>query len=180
MKKAYLFLGLFLILQSCIPIRIAPTIKNFKITQGKKFKRDLPKRHMFIFQDHKQANAFYNYVNTKFELQDIDVYDNVPFTIQENQYFFSFYEADIPNKTINLIPIAIDVMLDKADIDPAMEQMYKSRKGNWYIAIEVYSDTENDCLQPTSKSKQAVSDYLQKLKDEYVTTYNYNEVLFQK
>jgi len=71
--------------QSCIPIRIAPNIKDYQLTQWKKFKRSLPKRHMFIFEDPKAANQFYKYINTKFELQDINVFEDVPFTIAGEQ-----------------------------------------------------------------------------------------------
>lgn len=166
-------------LYSCIPLRIAPTIKDYKITKGKKFKKSLPKRQMFVFEDPKQANEFYNFINTKFELQHTDVFDNVPFNIEGNQYFFSFYEIDIPDKTINFIPIAVDVLLERVDLDPSMEHLYETRKGNWYIAIEAYSDSENDCLISNSPSQRAVSEYFRALKNEYLATHNYHEVLFK-
>lgn len=179
MKRASLLLVLLAVHYSCIPTRIAPTIEDYRVTKGKKFKRSLPQRQMFVFQDTKAANEFYNYINTKFELNDIDVYDNVPFTINQKQYFFSFYEVDIPNKTINLIPLAIDALLQSADIDPIMDGQYETRKGNWYIAIEVYCDTEQDSLNPKSASLALVSEYLRLLKNEYLASHNYNEVLFK-
>jgi len=40
---------------------------------------------MFIFEDPKAANQFYKYINTKFELQDINVFEDVPFTIAGEQ-----------------------------------------------------------------------------------------------
>jgi hypothetical protein len=166
-------------IHSCIPLRIAPTIKDYKLTQGKKFKKTLPKRQMFIFADPKPANQFYKYVNTKFELQDINVFDDVPFTIDGEQYFFSYYEVDIPDKTLNLLPIAVDVALLRADFDPALEPQYQTRKGNWYIAVEAYSNTENDCLDEHSPSKEKVTAFLRLLKNEYLATHNYNEVLFK-
>lgn len=179
MKRVIMFVGLFLVTQSCIPLRIAPTIKDYKVTQGKKFKKSLPKQHMFIFPDSKPANQFYTYVNTKFELQDINVFDDVPFTIDGKQYFFSYYEVDIPDKTLNLLPIAADVALLRTDFDPAMEHLYQTRKGNWYIAIEVYSDNENDCLDQRYPSNEAVTEFLHLLKNEYLSTHNYNEILFK-
>lgn len=179
MKKTILFVGLTILLHSCIPLRIAPNIKDYKITKGKKFKRSLPKRQMFLFEDPKNENEFYNYINTKFELNHIDVYDNVPFTTAEQQFFFSFYEIDIPNKTLNLVPIAVDAILLSAELDPIMDGSYASRKGNWYIAIEVYSNTENDCLISESPSNPVVSEFLRLLKNEYLASDNYNEMLFK-
>ncbi len=179
MKRIILIVGLSITFQSCIPLRIAPSIQDYKITKGKKFKRSLPQRQMFLFEDPKPANEFYNYVNTKFKLGHNDVYDNVPFAIKEEQYFFSFYEVDIPNKTLNLVPLAIDAILLNAEQNTIMDELYESRKGNWYIAIEVYSDSENDCLESESPSLLAVSEYLRVLKNEYLASTNYNEVLFK-
>ncbi len=50
---------------------------------------------------------------------------------------------------------------------------------NWYIAIEVYSDFEKDCLLMDSLSREAVLEYLRILKKEYLSTHNYNEVVFK-
>ena len=66
-------------------------------------------------------NQFYKYVNTKFELKDINVVDDVPFTIYGEQYFFSHYEVNLPDKTLNLLPIASDNTLLRADFNPAMK-----------------------------------------------------------
>ena len=43
---------------SWIPLRIAANIKTDKVMVAKKFKRKLPKRHAFIFEDLKDANEF--------------------------------------------------------------------------------------------------------------------------
>lgn len=178
-KQALVLLSIIIFQQSCIPIRIAPNIKDYKITKGKKFKRSLPKRQMFVFEDPKDANEFYNYVNTKFQLNDIDVYDNVPFIVAQKQYFFSFYEVDIPDKTVNLFPLAVDALLQRSELDPIMDGLYETRKGNWYIAIEVYSDTEHDSLDESSSSSSVILAYLRLLKNEYLASHNYNEVLFK-
>ena len=179
MKKNALVILVLITIQSCIPIRIAPKIKDYQLTKGKKFKRSLPERQMFVFQDPKEANEFYNYINTKFNLNNVNVYNDIPFTLENNQYFFSFYEIDIPNKTINLVPIAVDAILQKAEMTPIMDNLYATRKGNWYIAIEVYSDTEQDCLEENADFKPQVTKFLRHLKNEYLASYNYNEVLFK-
>lgn len=185
MKKLVSALIVMLLFQSCIPLRIAPSIDDYKITKGKKFKRSLPKRQMFIFEDLKKAEQFYTYVNTKFQLNHVDVYDNVPFEINNEQFFFSFYEVEIVDKGINLATPILAVIGNKLlefgdepsevfNVDP---KAY--RKGNYYIALEVFSDLEKDCLTKNSLSHNLVLEYLRQLKKEYLATYNYNEVLFK-
>ena len=184
--KAFLFIAIsFFFLSSCIPLRIAPDIDNYRITKGKSFKRNLPKREMFVFEDPKDAGHFYNYVDTKFQLNNDNVYDDVPFKVEELQYFFSFYEVEIPDKSINLFPIVLDVFVNAAlghdEIDPIFSDGGPgfSRVGNWFIAIEVYSDLEKDCLQINSLSREVVLEYLRTLKKEYLSTQNHNEVVFK-
>ena len=179
MRVFLLIVFSFFCLSSCIPLRIAPNIKDYKLTQGKRFKRSLPEREMFVFEDPKEALSFYNFVNTKFQLNNENVYDDVPFIIDGQQYFFSFYEVEIPTKTLNLFPILLDGLLDRAEMDPLLEEVYASRNGHWYIAIEAYSDLEKDCLQIKSLSRETVLKYLRSLKKEYLSTNNYNEVVFK-
>ena len=175
----------FFLLSSCIPLRIAPNIPDYRITKGESFKKDLPKREMFVFEDPKDANHFYNYVDTKFQLNNENVYDDIPFIIDDQQFFFSFYEVEIPDKTINLFPVVLDVFTNAALGNDEMDPIFSggdaaySRIGNWYIAIEVYSDLEKDCLQINSLSRQAVLEYLRTLKKEYLSTHNNNEVVFK-
>ena len=165
---------------SCIPLRIAPNIKDYKLTKGKGFKRALPKKTMFVFEDPKDANEFYNYINTKFQLNDYYVDVQVPFEVGGVVYYFSFYEVEIPTKTLNLVPLALDVILNKsADMDPMFDELHTSRTGNWYIAIEVFRDNEKDCLSESSVSREVVLPYLRALKMEYLATNNYNEVVFK-
>ncbi len=179
MKQTLLLVLVLFTLQSCIPLRIAPKIEDYKITKGKSFKRSLSKRQMFIFEDAKEAEKFYNFVNIKFQLDDKNVYDDVPFEIGGQQYFFAWYEIEIPNKSINLLPIVTDIALAAADMDTAFKDYYGSRKGNWYLAIEVYNDLEPDCLTETSLSRESVLKYLRALKKEYLATHNYNETVFK-
>ncbi|WP_339657704.1 hypothetical protein [uncultured Maribacter sp.] len=179
-RTIVLILSVFILLTSCIPIRIAPKIQDHKTIKAKKIKRSLPKRQMFIFEDTKDEYEFYKYINTKFELQEVNVHNDAPFTLEEKQYYFSFYEVDIPNKSINLVPIAADALLERANINSSMENLYSIRKENYYIAIEANSDDEHDCLLNSSPSNKIITTYLKELKDEYFSTHNYNEVLFKK
>lgn len=178
--KRFLLFSTLLFFCSCIPIRIAPNIKDYKLTKGKRFKRALPKKTMFVFEDPKDANEFYNYINTKFQLDDYYVEVQVPFEVRGVVYYFSFYEVEIPTKTINLVPLALDVILNKsADMDPMFDELHTSRTGNWYIAVEVFRDNEKDCLSESSVSRDVVLPYLRELKNEYLATNNYNEVVFK-
>ena len=180
MKRVILPTLVICFFTSCIPIRIAPNIKDYKMTKGKRFKRSLPKKTMFIFEDPKDANEFYNYVDTKFGLNGQFVDEQVPFFLDGETFFFSFYEVEIPTKTVNLIPIVLDgILSETTDMDPVFEEVHTSRIGNWYIAMEVFSETEKDCLHENSVSRQRLLSYLRNLKDEYLATHNYNEVVFK-
>lgn len=184
MKQSLLIVCTLFLFQSCIPLRIAPTIEDYKITRGKKFKRSLPERQMFIFEDAKEAEQFYNFVNTKFQLDDTNVYDDVPFEINDAYYFFSWYEIEIPDKTLNLAPVFLHLFVGAAlgNDDPLEDYDGEGdtvRSDNWYIALEVYSDLEQDCLADGSLSREAVLKYLRALKKEYLATHNYNETVFK-
>jgi len=139
MRNFFFIIVSILVFQSCIPLRIAPTIEDYKITEG----------------------------------------------VDEEQFFFSFYEVEIQDKSLNLAPLVVDVFINAAlgqdDIQPIFSDKVDavSREGNWYIAIEVYNDSENDCLQINSLSREIVLKYLRALKKEYFSTYNYNETLFR-
>ncbi|PWL39867.1 hypothetical protein DKG77_03285 [Flagellimonas aquimarina] len=185
MKSVMLLLVLGVVLNSCIPVRIAPSIKDYKITKGKRFKRGLPKKTVFVFEDSKNADEFYNYINTKFQLQDYYVDTQVPFQLGNEQFYLSFYEVEIHDKAINLFPIVFDLAFSAAvgndEIEPVLSEDAEPilRSGNWYIAIEVFSNTEKDCLREDSISKDMVLPYLRNLKQEYLSTHNYNEVVFK-
>lgn len=185
MKKVVtLALGLF-VLNSCIPVRIAPSISDYKLTKGKRFKKGLPKKTLFIFEDPKAAGEFYNYINTKYNLEDYYVDVEVPFSVDGKSYFFSFYEVDKKSKAISLLPLIFDIganaALGNEDFETytATEDTSIIRADSWYIGIEVFNATEKDCLHEDSVSREVVLPYLRALKEEYLSTQNYNEVVFK-
>lgn len=185
MKKLTLVILGVLFLNSCIPIRVAPNITDYKLAKGKGFKKGLPQKTTFIFEDPKEAGEFYDYVNTKFNLLDYFVDVEVPFEIDGKDYFFSFYEVEKTTNTINLFPLAFDVAANAALKNENFETYATNqnttiiRNGNWYIAIEVFNVTDKDCLHEDSKSRAIVLPYLRSLKQEYLSTNNYNEVVFK-
>lgn len=185
MKRFLPFLFAIVFLNSCIPLRIAPNIKDYKIAKGKRFKRGLPKKNVFVFEDPKEANEFYDYVNSKYRLNDYHVSIQVPFQLGEKFYYFSFYEVEIKDKAINVAPLLFDVFFNAAlgnedfETYAATEENSVARKGNYYIAVEVFSNVEEDCLSANYSNRDDVLVYLRGLKKEYLSTYNYNEVLFK-
>lgn len=172
MKQFLIFFG-FLIISSCIPLRIAPKINNNKVMLAKKFKRNLPRDYAFIFKDPKDADEFYDFINAKYALDNQIVQWNVPFTIESNEYFLSFYETEIPTKTINLVPLIVDISLVNNGYDPLFVGAEFSRVGNWYLALTVSDAAMNDCLAPNYKYRDKVVKYLRNLRTEYLNTHNY-------
>ncbi len=176
-----LLFGVFL-LHSCIPIRIAPSISDYKVTKGKRFKRGLPKKTVFVFEDPKQAGEFYDYINTKYQLDDYYVDVQVPFTVGGDNHYFSFYEVEIKDKTLNMFPALFNAVMNEAlgsEEDEYISGEDILERENWFIAMEVFSDSEKDCLHKDSPSRKQVLAYLRDLKKEYLATHNYNEVLFK-
>lgn len=185
MKRAFTSILILSLMGSCIPLRVAPSIQDYKVTEGKRFKRSLPEKTVFVFEDPKEANHFYDYVNTKFALEGYYVDVEVPFFVNERVFYFSFYEVEIKDKTLNLAPIifdtALNVALGNEDFETysATDENSISRKGNYYIAMEVFSSSEDDCLKKGYVHRTAVLEYLRSLKKEYLSTHNYNEVVFK-
>ena len=164
---------------------MAPKISDYKTVSGKRFKKGLPKKTLFVFEDPKEAGDFYDYINIKFHLQDYYVDVEVPFLLQGETHFFSFYEIEKKDKAINLIPIIMDVTLNAAlgnedfETYTATDENTINRKGNYYIAMEVFSKQEQDCLNEDYNNRTEVLNYLRDLKEEYLATDNYNEVVFK-
>ncbi len=109
---------LLILLYSCIPLNKAPKIEGDLIVNAKKFKKGLPNLQGYIFKDTKNANEFYNFINTIFDLKHINVDSNLPIIINNKTYYLSFYERERTTNTLNLIPIVADITLEKKGIDP--------------------------------------------------------------
>ncbi len=178
--KALLFITFFLLsFSSCIPTKIAPNIKDDKVMAAKKFKKQLPKRQGFIFEDPKNANEFYAYINAKFKLNNKDVRWNVPFTVNNKEYYLSFYEVERTSKTINIAPIIADAALIAAyqTVGSAFDNFYTSRSGKWYVVITINEEDFMDPLEEDYAKREEVVAFLRQLKKEYLSTSNYNKYL---
>ncbi len=178
--KSLLLLFFLLLFTSCIPLKIAPKIEAEKLIVAKKFKRTLPKKHSYVLEDPKDADEFYNYINTKYELHHEDVEYNVPVLINENEYFLSFHEVERVTKTINLLPFMIDGGLESKGYSPVFEDDHSTRKGFWYIVLTVSDSELNDCLNPEFANRQEVLAFLKTVRLEYLGTKNYMNALFRK
>lgn len=161
---------------SCIPLRVAPNIDGAKIYKGKKFKKQLPKHYVYVFEDPKDANEFYTYINAKFNI-DYDIGGgNVPLIIGDKKYYLTFYEVERNTKTVNLVPIAVDIVSESKGNDPIFEDMYTTRTGSWYIALTVSDDDFNDNLKESDPARKTILKQLDHLRNEYLTTANYMEI----
>ena len=177
MKPIYLIVILIFI-TSCVPVKVAPRFKNqdYKIVQAKKFKRKLARETSFIFKDPKEAGHFYDYINTKYNLNGVDVGLNTPINVNGATYYLSYYETDKEDKTLNVAPVLIDEVLDTN----TLEGIYTSRKGHWYILITIYDNKVKNTLVKSHPMRKKIEDYLVALKQEYLTTTNYQELHFKK
>lgn len=182
MKHLPTFLFLLIISASCIPVRIPPSIKEDKVMVAKKFKRKLPKRYAFIFEDPKDAGEFYNYINTKYNLNHTNVEDNVPFTINDSTYFLSFHETEIPSKVLNLTPMIVNGALENNNLPTLLNEDGNqiSRVGYWYLVLTVSDNDMNDALHTNYKSRDKIIKFLRETRVEYFNTYNYNEAWLKK
>ena len=174
MKKLSCYL-LILIAYSCIPYKIAPNIEGEKIIKAKKFKKDLPNFYGFIFEDPKNANEFYNFINAKYNLKHLNVESNVPISINNETYYLSFFERERTTETINLIPFIIDADRNSKGKDSLLEDFYATRTGFWYLVLTVTDTKIKDCLNPNHPQHGKIVNQLKKLKDEYFSTSNYME-----
>lgn len=180
--KNFLLVLLCIIITSCIPVKIAPKFKNkgYKVMVAKKFQRKMPNETSFIFKDSKNANEFYQYINKKYKQNNKNVGLKVPFQLEGETLYLTYHEAERENKTLNLGVIATDLAIEKSTGTSLLQDAYTSRKGHWYILITVHDEGIKNCLEDNHALKAKTLQYLKDLKQEYLTTHNYEELLFTK
>ncbi|WP_164076245.1 hypothetical protein [Flavimarina sp. Hel_I_48] len=162
---------------SCIPYAIAPKLEENHVSIAKRFQKDLPKAYAYIFEDPKSAYEFFQYIEYKFNPNPDYFSSNIPITVNKSSYYLSFYEVERTTKTINLVPVMLDKILENKGVENSLENFYESRSGNWYFAITITDEQVVDALNPDYKKKDEIVDYLKQLKEEYLRTYNYNNLL---
>ena len=152
-----------LLTYSCVPIQIAPQIKDYKIKKGKRFKRKLPKQYAYIFEDPHGANSFYHFFNANHQQDAVDVAHNIAITIDHRTYYLSFFETEKKTKILNLIPSILGD--DDEDQIDSIE--------NWYIVLMVRDVHFNDALKQEYRERDKIITYLNKLKTSYINSITY-------
>ncbi|MFP4846847.1 hypothetical protein [Winogradskyella sp. PE311] len=182
MKTRVTAVLILLLITSCVPYKIAPKFKKegYKVVKAKKFKRKLPNETSFIFKDPKDADEFYNYIDTKYQLNGLNVDSQVEFNLDGNNYYLSYSETEIEDKALNLPLIVVDAKREQNGNDPLFSKSHVLREGHWYLILTVYDDNIKNCLSENYPNKPKIIQYLKKLKQEYITTHNYEELLFEK
>ena len=167
---------------SCIPTKIAPKFKNedYKIMSAKKFQKKLSKEEAFIFPDPKNADEFYTYINKKYRLNDTNVGVNVPILIEDQTFYLSYKEVEREDKAVNLPLVVVDAKRESTGNAALFENQYVSRTGYWYIVLTVYDKNIKNCLKDNHPLKAKTIQYLENVRQEYLRTQNYEELLFTK
>ena len=155
MKKHVISILLAITITACIPVSFAPDFhkKGYKVKEAQRFKRKLPEQQAFIFEDTKEADAFYDFINTKFELNDLDVDFEVPFRIEGELYYLSFYEVEKLTTAVDLFNITDELVHEV---------------GTWYIVITVIDNDSKDVLKASHPKHQLIIQYLKDLRREYL------------
>lgn len=175
-----LFLCLCVVVStSCIPLSFAPDIKTDKVKIAKRFKRDLPKRYGFIFEDPKEADEFYTFINTKYQLPWIN--RKIPLWIDKKPLIMNIYERKRTTSTLNFIPILMDAALsrDVSGVPGFFNSFYTTRNEKWFIIITLTDLSGQDALMPDFERRNINLTFLRNLQKEYLNTANYMEAYFR-
>jgi hypothetical protein len=179
MKRIFLLTTSLLVI-SCVPYKIAPNIEDYKIVKAKRFKRDLPERYAFVFEDDGEEDAFRHFAGNKFALGHENPASDVPFEVNGSTYFMSIHEREKTTETVNFLPLLIDGFLSSEGHDPILEESYATGNSYWYIVITVVDSDFKDCLAPTFANQMDVILYLRLLKLEYQGNQNYTGAYLKK
>jgi len=179
MKHLLVYILMFAFFTSCIPLSFAPNIKTDKVKLAKRFKRDLPKQHGFIFEDPKEADEFYKFINTKYWLPGIN--RKIPLWIDSKPYIMNVYERRRTTSTLNFIPILIDAALsdEERGVQGFFNSFYTTRNEKWFIIITLTDLNRQDALMPNHEKRNANLVFLCSLQKEYLNTVNYMEAYFR-
>lgn len=162
MKKVWVFL-MVLCFVSCIPLKYAPNIEDYDVVVAKKFKSDLPKRHAFVFEDRNDTEIFMQFIYWKFGRIDMDLKEDIPFDVDGQTYYMTFYERPRESASLNLLPLLIDG-------EVMGEELYDSDGEYWYILITVTDSELRDCLNPAYPDQKKVIYALSQLKEAYMNS----------
>ena len=165
--KHILLLLLAFVTTSCIPVSLAPDFQKegYKVKEAKRFKRKLPKQQAFIFVDPKDEGAFYDFINTKYELNDFEVNFEVPFRLAGQLHYLSFYEVEKSTTAIDIFGITDELVHES---------------GTYYIVLTVIDNDAKDCLSNSHPMNAMIMQYLKELKQEYLNSKTKNDTWYIK
>lgn len=146
------------------------------------FSKELPPVPMFIFEDPKDAYEFYDYINAKFDMQDKEVGFNVPVEIAGDTLYLTYYEIERETQKVNILGrVTNEVIKRTLNSERGLESITEDpRRGTWYIGITARDEEWGSALNPKYPKRKEVTDYLEKLRRQYLGTSNYNELRFFK
>lgn len=177
--KRLLWLSFCFSMISCFPVKVAPRIDGAKMFKGKKFSKQLPKQQVYVFEDPKNANEFYYYINAKFGMDYDEIGGNVPVSLSGKNHYLTFYEVERKTKVVNLVPTVVEVIIKSQEEDPILSEIQIQRSGTWYIALTVTDDDLSDNLKGEDPARSSIVAYLDGLRNEYLSTANYMDIYFR-
>lgn len=180
MVRIFLYSCIAVVFTSCLPLSFAPNIKTDKVKLAKRFKRDLPRQYAFIFEDPKEADEFFTFINTKYKLPGID--QRIPLWVDKKPLLLNIYERKRISTTLNFVPVLIDAVLSakKDNSSNFLNSFYTTRKEKWFIIITLTDLNGKDALAPTHSQQMTNLSFLRALQKEYINTANYMEAYFRK
>ncbi|XLS29248.1 hypothetical protein ACJD0Z_00160 [Flavobacteriaceae bacterium M23B6Z8] len=153
---------LFLILLlsfSCVTIKKAPEIEDYKVLDGRQFqKRNFTDRTAFVFQNDLKMVDFRGFLADKYELSSFKSTARIPVEIDNISFELFVFTPEIKQQKINFIGAIINKNPEDVTID---EETYD------YVGISVSREDDLDCLSENSIYHNLVRRYLENLKDEY-------------
>ncbi|MCV6628541.1 MAG: hypothetical protein OIF50_01640 [Flavobacteriaceae bacterium] len=179
---AYFLLAILLLSNTqCIPLKTAPTIAEYRIMQGKKLNKQLSKHKLYyVFENHLEDFAFYDYLDTYHMPEDYHRYFNVPIQLGNDKFYITFMEVEAKSKTLDLFSPLANAMLNQAMGDEYFETESKiHEKYKTYIAIHVHDVNVSDCLRPNSLFRVKVLKYLSHIRKQYQNGNGYKKNLFR-
>jgi hypothetical protein len=154
---------------SCIPTRIAPTIKEDTILKGKRLNRQLKHQPYFVFENKKGELFFYEFLDAKIIPKDYPYYLNVPIKIADNNYFISFNSVEGKDQRINVGGAFLSAIFNEA-VNADVFETYVIVHNNYYlyVAIKVMDEENNNCLAEDYLHREVVLKYLRDLRIAYI------------
>jgi hypothetical protein len=190
MRKQLVLLGvLLLFFSSCIPIKRAPNITDYKVLKGKKLKKSLGKKNFFVFKNEKNMALFSAYINDKFKPKPNTFASNIPVQLEGEIFYFTFINVPITEETADLFSPLLGAVAEKAlgidDVEHFDEfednnqsiPIYTNKE--YFVAVKVHHDIEGDCLAENSLFRPIVLNYLRNLKTEFSNHSSYYDALFK-